>query len=321
MRRPKASVSVKANGLVQQSDSRAGTGFCAYEDNVNVVALENLGNGTEPARYEYGPFAEPIRVTGPAAALNPFRFSTKRTCNTTDQVLYEYRAYSSTVGRWPNRDPIGELGFHLLRTGRQIFLSGRDSAPPTPGSVQEAAFGLIQELGLLDADAVNEFLGGPGGLNLYCLTGNDPLNVTDCLGLAPFCVCIRADDDHAWIWVKDLATGEVHTYGRWKRGYGRPAANKSGVLVDMEKNRGYGASRCIQVQEFKPTINEGYNVYNNNCATYAWSEWKRVSGEDLKKSSLFGSFTFDHPSVLKDSINKANAGKKKSDDCCGLATR
>jgi len=109
MRRPKASVSVKANGLVQQSDSRAGTGFCAYEDNVNVVALENLGNGTEPARYEYGPFAEPIRVTGPAAALNPFRFSTKRTCNTTELVLYEYRAYSPSSGRWLSRDPIGEV--------------------------------------------------------------------------------------------------------------------------------------------------------------------------------------------------------------------
>ena len=121
--------------------------------------------------------------------------------------------------------------------------------------------------------------------------------------------------------MKDLATGEVHTYGRWKKGYGRPAANKSGVLVDMEKNRGYGASRCIQVQEFKPTINEGYNLYNNNCATYAWSEWKRVSGEKLKKSGLFGSGTFDHPSVLKDSINRANAGKKKSEDCCGEATK
>jgi hypothetical protein len=186
--------------------------------------------------------------------------------------------------------------------------------------VREAAFELIQELGLVDADAVNEFLGGLGGLNLYCLIGNDLLNFTDYLGLAPFCVCIRADDDHAWIWVKDLATGEVHTYGRWKKGYGRPAANKSGVIVDMEKNRRYGASRCIQVQEFKPTINEGYNVYNNNCATYAWSEWKRVSGEDLKKSSLFGSFTFDHPSVLRDSINKANA-VKKSEGCCGEATK
>jgi len=45
-----------------------------------------------------------------AAGLNPFRFSTKRTDNTTDLVLYEYRAYSPTLGRWLNRDPIGETG-------------------------------------------------------------------------------------------------------------------------------------------------------------------------------------------------------------------
>lgn len=220
-----------------------------------------------------------------------------------------------------SRDPLAELGFHLLRTGQQIFLSNKGDAPPTPDSVREAAFGLIQELGLVDADAINEFLGGAGGLNLYCLTGNDPLNFTDSMGLAPFCVCIRADDDHAWIWVKDLATGKVHTYGRWKKGYGKPAANKSGVLVDMETKRGYGASRCIQVQEFKATIDEGYDPYNNNCATYAWSEWKRVSGENLKKSSIVGSGRYDHPSVLKDSINKTNAGKKKNEDCCGEAAK
>jgi len=41
-----------------------------------------------------------------AAALNPFRFSTKRTDPTTDLVLYEYRAYSSTLGRWLSRDPL-----------------------------------------------------------------------------------------------------------------------------------------------------------------------------------------------------------------------
>ncbi len=44
------------------------------------------------------------------AKSNPFRFSTKRLDNTTDLMLYEYRAYSPSTGRWPNRDPIGERG-------------------------------------------------------------------------------------------------------------------------------------------------------------------------------------------------------------------
>jgi RHS repeat-associated protein len=87
-----------------------GTHFAAYDGNGNVVALSAASDGSATARYEYAPFGEPIRLSGPAAPLNPFRFSTKRTCNTTDLVLYEYRAYSPSLGRWPNRDPLQELG-------------------------------------------------------------------------------------------------------------------------------------------------------------------------------------------------------------------
>jgi len=97
------------------SGPAAGTHFAAYDGNGNVVALSAATDGSPTARYEYGPFGEPIRVTGPAAALNPFRFSTKRTDPTTDLVLYEYRAYSPTSGRWLNRDPIEESG------GRNLY--------------------------------------------------------------------------------------------------------------------------------------------------------------------------------------------------------
>jgi len=90
------------------SGPAAGTHFAAYDGNGNIVALSAASDGSESARYEYGPFGEPIRVTGPAAALNPFRFSTKRVDPTTDLVLYEYRAYSPTRGGWLSRDPLGE---------------------------------------------------------------------------------------------------------------------------------------------------------------------------------------------------------------------
>jgi len=69
------------------SGPAAGTHFAAYDGNGNVVALWAASDGSETARYEYGPFGEPIRVTGPAAALNPFRFSTKRTEPAADVVL------------------------------------------------------------------------------------------------------------------------------------------------------------------------------------------------------------------------------------------
>jgi RHS repeat-associated protein len=62
------------------------------------------------ANYEYDPFGQSICATGLVAKENPFRFSTKRTDNTTDLVLYEYRVYVPSTGRWPSRDPIAELG-------------------------------------------------------------------------------------------------------------------------------------------------------------------------------------------------------------------
>ncbi len=60
--------------------------------------------------YEYGPFGQTLRATGPMAFESPWRFSTKRADDALDFVLYEYRAYSSVWGRWLSRDPIEELG-------------------------------------------------------------------------------------------------------------------------------------------------------------------------------------------------------------------
>ena len=37
----------------------------------------NAADGTVAAYYEFGPFAEVLRATGPMAKANPFRFSTK----------------------------------------------------------------------------------------------------------------------------------------------------------------------------------------------------------------------------------------------------
>jgi len=88
----------------------AGTHFVSYDGNGNVWNLVSATGGTETARYEYGPFGEPLRLSGPPARTDPFRFSTKRTEDFTGLVLYEYRAYSPSSGRWLSRDPIEELG-------------------------------------------------------------------------------------------------------------------------------------------------------------------------------------------------------------------
>jgi len=96
------------------SGHASGTHFTCYDGNGNIVALVSVTSGDVTARYEYGPFGEPIRVSGPAAALNPFHFSTKRADSTTDLLLYEYRAYHAGTGRWLNTDPIEEQGGNNL---------------------------------------------------------------------------------------------------------------------------------------------------------------------------------------------------------------
>ena len=62
------------------------------------------------AHYEYGPFGEPLAVTGAVAAEMPFRFSTKYQDSETGLYYYGYRYYDPITGRWLSRDPIGERG-------------------------------------------------------------------------------------------------------------------------------------------------------------------------------------------------------------------
>ena len=65
---------------------------------------------TKWSQYDYGPFGELLRSTGPMAKANPFRFSTKYQDDETGLIYYGYRYYIPTTGRWPNRDPIQEEG-------------------------------------------------------------------------------------------------------------------------------------------------------------------------------------------------------------------
>ena len=65
---------------------------------------------TKWSQYDYGPFGEVIRSTGPMAKVNPFRWSTKYQDDETDLLYYGYRYYSASTGRWLSRDPVEERG-------------------------------------------------------------------------------------------------------------------------------------------------------------------------------------------------------------------
>jgi RHS repeat-associated protein len=100
-------------GLLKVTDAPLGStthNFVAYDGNGNVAALIDGGTGAMNARYEYGPFAEPLRTVGTMAKKTPLRFSTKYTDNESGLVYYGYRYYNPSTGRWLSRDPIGERG-------------------------------------------------------------------------------------------------------------------------------------------------------------------------------------------------------------------
>jgi RHS repeat-associated protein len=98
-------------GLLAENIAGNGVQFVAYDGNGNVSALVNAANGATVANYEYGPFGEVIRATGPMAKANPFRFSTKYCDDESDLVYYGYRYYNPSTGRWLSRDPILEYAF------------------------------------------------------------------------------------------------------------------------------------------------------------------------------------------------------------------
>ena len=90
--------------------TNAGTYFYCYDGNGNVVALVNAATGEVAAQYEYGPFHELIRATGPLARENPFLAATKYHDSETGLQHYGYRYYNPSTGRSLSRDPVGERG-------------------------------------------------------------------------------------------------------------------------------------------------------------------------------------------------------------------
>ena len=86
--------------------ANAGTNyFATYDGNGNITGLINGADKSTGARYEYSPFGEVIRMTGPMARANPFRFSTKFCDDESGLVYYGYRYYDPAQGRWIGRDP------------------------------------------------------------------------------------------------------------------------------------------------------------------------------------------------------------------------
>ena len=86
--------------------------FVAYDGNGDVSALVNAANGTVLAQYEYGPFGELIRATGPMRQASTPSGSPPNTRMM--KRIYFITAIgiaTQSTGRWLSRDPICEAGF------------------------------------------------------------------------------------------------------------------------------------------------------------------------------------------------------------------
>lgn len=121
----------------------------AYDGHGNVMALVDADTGEIVAEYEYSPFGETIRATGPMADRNPFRFSTKYTDAETGLVYFGYRFYSPDLGRWLNRDPIEEQGglnlYVMVFNNPLTYIDGLGAAPLIPFVAKSLSKSIVAE--------------------------------------------------------------------------------------------------------------------------------------------------------------------------------
>jgi len=239
-----------------------GVDFTAYDGNGNVAALVSTVGGTNSAQYEYGPFGEVIRSTGPMARSNPFRFSTKFQDDETDLVYYPPTRYCiPSTGRWTSRDPVNEQGF--------ILLLATEDLDEAPNPVDEG--------------------------NSYGFVNNNPISLIDLLGLLQYSVIASnyplpsvyptpISDTHS-IW--KLVGGNVQKNaegGAWGREPNSCAVrmshalNASGVMVKFVKGGTVSGKTppkwwyYFRVANLKRFINSQFS----NKVTYTPTEFKKL---------------------------------------------
>ena len=88
-------------------EGEGGLALPCYDANGNITEYLST-NGTIAAHYEYSPFGEIVVQSGDLASTFTHRFSTKPWCPVAGLSEYLFRKYSPPMGRWLNRDPLGD---------------------------------------------------------------------------------------------------------------------------------------------------------------------------------------------------------------------
>jgi RHS repeat-associated protein len=95
--------------LAIEPTTMAAHAYYHTDGNGNVTALVNALQ-VLVAKYLYDPYGNISSASGPLASANTYQFSSKECHQNSGLVYYLYRFYDSSLQRWVNRDPIGELG-------------------------------------------------------------------------------------------------------------------------------------------------------------------------------------------------------------------
>ncbi len=121
------------------------------------------------AKYLYDSYGNLLAESGPLAGANKYRFSSKEWDSPAGLYYYLYRFYDPNLQRWPNRDPLGELGFLTRSYAKQL-----------PMLLNYKSHRLLN--GIV-TPAYNQILIGDEDDNLYEFVASDPTERMDTLGL------------------------------------------------------------------------------------------------------------------------------------------
>jgi RHS repeat-associated protein len=175
-------------GLLAENLAGNGVQFAAYDANGNVAALVSASSGTVTANYEYGPFGEVIRATGPMAKVNPFRFSTKYQDDETGLLYYGYRFYNPSTGRWLNRDQRDE------RKWEKNVYSFAENRPIN-------SYDLLGLYSVASCQAnVDKIMNNPGASSRELRKVLAAIKaIPGCTPLKPTCMCCTGNDNKNWV--------------------------------------------------------------------------------------------------------------------------
>ena len=135
-------------------------------------------DGASVAEYDYGPFGEPVKATGPKAHEFSFRFSTKYQDEQTGQLYYGYRLYDPPSGKWTSRDPISEEPKASEYKNQKIAIAVSEVSADLLDGSSVLLDVIAREKSLqVEIEWIEEIA------NLYRFNINAPLNFVDPFGL------------------------------------------------------------------------------------------------------------------------------------------